>query len=435
MKKQQLVFASTFLFALGGNTLSLSLVFRLTDQFAFNPGQVGVYMALGQLSYFIGCNLYRRLASSIEPANVFPKAVVLVFLASVPLGFARIQGLAYVTYWILQLSAGFFWPPVTAWITGGLGGQELDRKISAFNRTWMAGNILGPLISGNLYHWNSVVNFLIISFCYFFALFLLYLMKRQDGFRLRSISLRRLNMRSFSGFSGFSHRSRPETREAPDSGNETGMAPANTVQAEISPASGTMDKRFDLYRYRGWIGSFSSNLVLGLLVNIVPLYIRDGLGFTASVAGQVLFFRSAASFVGFILLARFITWHFKRSWFIVLQAGLMLSVMFFLPAGNLLYLYYVVAVFYGFLYAGCNTNSLYYAGITGKYPKKNLALHEMILSLGNASGTFAGGLFYQHLRFTGTCLAFFLILGIGMGLHVILNRKEIRMMLHTNLPG
>ena len=418
MKKHHFVFACTFFFALGGNILNLSLVFRLTDQFAFSPGQTGAYLALGQLFYFLSCNLYRRLGSAIDPDRVFPAAVLVVFLASVPLGFARIQGLAYASYWILQLGAGFYWAPVTAWLTGGLGGHELSRRISIFNRTWMVGNILGPLISGNLYNWNRGLNFSFICVCYFSALFSLYLMKRRDGFRLRSIGLNRLRLRRFS------RNPRLDTNESSSSGKDAGIVSANTARMENSPAAETLDKRFDLYRYRSWIGNFSSNMVLGVLINIVPLHIRDGLGFTAGSAGLMLFFRCIAGFIGFILLARFATWHFNRRWFIVLQIGLMFSILLFLPAGNRLFLFYFVAILYGFMNSGCNTNSLYYAGITGNNPKKNLALHEMIISLGNAAGTAGGGFFYQHIRFTGTCLVFFLILGMGMGLLVLINRKE-----------
>jgi predicted MFS family arabinose efflux permease len=101
--------------------------------------------------------------------------------------------------------------------------------------------------------------------------------------------------------------------------------------------------------------------------------------------------------------------------------------MLLLPAGNRLYFYFAIAVFYGFLNSGCSTNSIFYAGITGKHPKKNMALHEMISSLGTAAGSAGGGFFYQHFRFTGTCIALFLVLSLGMVFLVLLNRKDVRM--------
>jgi hypothetical protein len=54
MKIQYFIFASAFFYSLGGNILNLSLIYRLTDWFAFTPGQVGAYLAFGQLFFFLG---------------------------------------------------------------------------------------------------------------------------------------------------------------------------------------------------------------------------------------------------------------------------------------------------------------------------------------------------------------------------------------------
>ena len=165
IKKNYYIFACTFFFSTGTNILNFSLVYRLNDKFSFTPGKIGAYMALGQLFYFLGCNLYRRFGSAFNPARIFPFATVIVFLVSIPLGFAQTRSLIYGTYWIIQLSTGFYWAPVMAWLTGGHSGEKLNEEIGLFNRSWMAASLVGPLVAGSLYHWNSSVNFFALVLC------------------------------------------------------------------------------------------------------------------------------------------------------------------------------------------------------------------------------------------------------------------------------
>jgi MFS family permease len=176
IKKNHFVFVCSFFFCLGGTILNFSLIYRLTDRFSFSPGQIGTYLALGQLFYFFGCNLYHRFGSTINPAKIFTAASVLVFFSALLLTFVRLQGLIYFSYWILQLATSFFWPPVLAWLTTGLSGKKLNREITIYSRSWMAASLIGPPMAGYIYRWNSLANFLILNLCYFFVLVLLFFM-------------------------------------------------------------------------------------------------------------------------------------------------------------------------------------------------------------------------------------------------------------------
>ena len=398
LKRNYFIFGCSFFFSLGANILGFSLIYRLTDRFFFNPGQVGSFVAMGQLFYFLGCNLYHRIGSVFSPIKVFPVAAVIVFAASIPVGFAQARPLVYATYWVLQISTGFFWPPVMAWLTGELNQKELNRELSIFNRSWNAASILGPFVSGTLYRWNSDANFILLIFSYFMVVALLVLMKL---------------LTSDESIKGTVLPASPAVQK------NTEIAPN-----EKRPVLSSADKKLDFFRYRGWIGAFSSTLVLGVLGNILPIHIRDGLGFTEQSAGMILFVRSIAGFIAFSILARYSAWHFNRRWSMILQGGLMLCACFFLLAGNKLAVFFLIVIVCGFLNSGCYNTSIFYSGATGKNPKKNMALHEICLALGNATGSAGGGFFYQHFRFTGTCLALFAFLGIGMGIHAFLNRKD-----------
>lgn len=413
MKKHYFVLACSFFFGLGGNVLNFSLVYRLTDQFSFSPAQIGSFIALGQVFYFIGCNLYHRFGSAMNPGKVFPVSALVVFLASLPLGHARVQGLVYASYWILQISTGLYWPPVMAWLTGGLNDEELNLEISLFNRSWMGANIVGPLIAGALYHWNSEANFFFINVSYLLVLLLLFL----EGRRFRRYIWQEDDLNA-----------EPAVLQAAPPAVSAGTEktfPENPGR-ENSPLLRNVDKKLDLYRYRGWIVNFCSALFIGVLVNIMPLHLRDGLGYTERTAGMILFIRSVLGFIGFTVLARYKAWHFNHRWFIITQSGLVICAFFFLITGSRLSIFVIVAVLYGFLNSACYNNSIFYSGATGKNPKKNLALHEIVMSVGNAAGTAGGGLIYQNFRFTGTSLALMFILGIGLGVQIYLDRGRRR---------
>jgi predicted MFS family arabinose efflux permease len=169
-------------------------------------------------------------------------------------------------------------------------------------------------------------------------------------------------------------------------------------------------KAIAFFKIRGWLGCASAGVFSGILANILPLHIRDGLGFTERTAGTVLLFRGLASLAGFSILARFSFWHFNRRWFPILQGALIVSALLFLVAGNILWIYVVLVCIYGFLYAGSYNNSLYHSSADGKEPEKNMATHEIFLACGTALGSMGGGLCYQYLGFAATFVILALVL-------------------------
>jgi predicted MFS family arabinose efflux permease len=414
MKKNRLLFLCSFLFSLSSNILSLSFVYLLTDRFSFNPGGVGAYVAMGSFAYFLGCNIYHRTQG--RPWRVIPVAVSVTFVSSVLLAQVRDYRVVAICYILVQGSTGLYWPPVMAWFTQGLGEDALNRDISVFNRSWMTGNLLGPLIAGALYHWNSRVNFLAVNMGFLLVLGILLFLLRQ----IRRLSLVEEIPPAASPAVA--------TGAAAGQGENAGIVETQDGKNPPVPArprpNPQREKVMDLYRYRGWIGAVSSNLFAGILVNIVPLHIRDGLGYTERTAGLVLFVRCVAGLIGFTVLARFTRWHFNRRWFILVQSGLVFCALAFVLAGSRISLYFVVVVLYGFVNSCCYSNSIFHSSATGKNPRKNLALHEIFLSIGSTFGALGGGFCYQRLGFSGAFFVISLFLGLGLAVFVILNNRE-----------
>jgi len=378
---------------MGHNTLNFSLIYRLTDMFSFNPGQVGTFIALGQLFYFLGCTIYHRFGSAANPAKIIPFSSAVVLLASIPLGFVRVLAPAYASFWLLQLASSLFWPPVTAWLTEGLSGNELSKKISYFNRSWMAALIIAPPIAGFLYRWNSDINFFVISLSFLTNVLLIFWIRRSSKTAI----------------------SKKESVGTP-------VEPLNTEKH--NPAPSKQSPKLDLYRYVAWVSFFCSIMFAALLTTVVPLHIRDSLGYTESTAGWVLFLRCVIGFIAFAILAKFSVWHFNFRWIIILQMGLAFCTLLYIVGGSFITFFFVTAVLYGFIGAACVTNSVFYSRATGKNPKKNLALHEMFLCLGNAAGAAGGGLLYQQFGLTGVSLTLFLLLSIGIGVFILITKSN-----------
>ena len=426
MRKRNLVLASSFFFSLGTNILGFSLIFRLSDRFSFTTGKIGAFIALGQLFYIIGCNIFQFFGSVLDPFKCFSAATAVVFITSIPIGFSGSPSLLYVSYWIFSAATGLFWPPIMAWLTGGLNDTSLNREISFFNRSWSMGNILGPLIAGTLYNWNSKVNFLLLVISYFIVLIFLFLFWRDN----RRHSWAEAEPPD-TGKENLIHDERIFDERIPNATEYSGpvlssagekIYPANEDRLK-SPVLRNLDKKLDLYRYRAWIGAFLSAIFVGVFTNIIPLHIRNVLGRTERIAGMLLFFRCIIGFAGFSVLVKFTSWQFNRRWFLVLEGGLILCSFFFLFAGNSLFVFFFFMPVYGFINSACYNNSIFYSGATGREPHKNMALHEIFICAGSALGTAGGGLIYQHFGYTGTYLAMILVLGAGLGVLIRLGKK------------
>jgi predicted MFS family arabinose efflux permease len=389
VSKNKVLFFCSFVYCLGTNVLAFSLIYFLTDRFAFTSGQVGSSIALGSGCYFMGCFFYQRFGSRGRPRHILPAAVTSCLISAVVLNLTR-NGVLAVTAWgLLQTSNGFYWPPLQAWFTQGLGNKELNKDIGRFNQCWMSGALLGPFLGGFLYHYVPSWTFIAAFICLGIVLFALVFLSLHAG------------------------------------NGETAAASA-AVKTPAAPGANTpvlLRKTIVSFKIRGWVGAFCVNFFYGILANVIPLHLRNNLGFSEETAALPLLFRGAAAIIAFTWFARYTFWHFNRRWFFILQGIMILCALLLIGAGPRLLIYLVFASVYGFSYAGCYNNSIFHAGADKKNTGSNMALHEMFLSLGSAAGSLGGGFVFQYFGMTGALLFLALIQTLGLLVLVLIDRQ------------
>ena len=170
--------------------------------------------------------------------------------------------------------------------------------------------------------------------------------------------------------------------------------------------------RGTILRYPGWIGVFSAYIILGLLNNIFPLFIRDSLGFGESVAGNILFLRGVTTAAGFYLAGKVAFWHFNGRLMLGTQictALLMVTMLFIRTVSG----FYVLFVLYGLLFAAAYSNGIFHgsAGASNRGPR--MALFESFLTMGVMTGSVAGGYLYQYYSIHAAFLFCAVIIAAG----------------------
>jgi predicted MFS family arabinose efflux permease len=390
ISKNKVLFFCSFVYCLSTNILSFSIIYLLTDRFAFSSSQVGSSIALGSGCYFIGCFLYQQFWSRRKPRRIIPAAVGVCLVSAVVLNLTKSGTLAVISWGLLQTSNGLYWPPLQAWFTQGLNDKELNKDISLFNRCWMSGALLGPFLGGFLYHYVPSWTF-------------------TAAFTGLGIVLAALVFLSL--YTG--------NRESPGPASPAKTAASGTN----SKTSEVLRKTIASFKIRGWAGAFCVNFFYGILANVIPLHLRNNLGFAEETASLLLLFRGAAAIIAFTWFGRYTFWHFNRRWFLFLQGIMILCALLFIGAGKHLLVYLVIAFVYGFFYAGCYNNSIFHAGADKKNTGKNMALHEMFLALGSASGSLGGGFVLQYFGMTGTMLFLALVQALGLLVLVRLDRQ------------
>jgi predicted MFS family arabinose efflux permease len=180
--------------------------------------------------------------------------------------------------------------------------------------------------------------------------------------------------------------------------------------------------RGTILRYAGWIGVFSTYIVLGLTNNIFPLFIRDTLGFGESIAGNILFVRGLTTAAGFYLAGRIIGWHFNGKVMIITQtatAAAMLFLLFIKTVPG----FYILFIFYGLLFSMAYANAIFHGSAGALDRGRRMGLFESFLTMGVITGSIGGGYLFQYFSIYAAFVFCFIIITAGLAAQLIILRE------------
>jgi len=351
--KSAVLLPSAFLVAVGVGTVALGMIFYVRDVFSAPPSQVGYLTALWSLAYILGCLFIRQPFNRVLPrylliASTFLMAVFV--LASV---FSRRFLMVYIFYALWGVAMSLFWPFIMGWLSHGIEGVKLGKVLSNYNFSWSIGTIISPFLAGILSTISSSLPLFIGSFLFFLTCVLII------GATLTLPKIRADRWIEAA-----------KKRDLSEEDNSTAL------------------------RFPSWIGLFTTYTVVGVILNIFPVYARTDIGISKSLVGLILQQRAIFATVGFIVLGRTSFWHFKPLQMIIGQI-LLATMVFLLRFYGMPVSLGLLLALIGLLMSLSYFNSLFH-GVSGSVNRAGrMAIHESILSAGLIIGSSIGGILYE----------------------------------------
>ncbi|MBU0927113.1 MAG: MFS transporter [Spirochaetes bacterium] len=369
--KMAVIVPAAFINSLAIGTMALGILFVVKDLYGAGPAMVGSLGAVWSTSYFIGCIVLRKAANRLRPrTSMF---IMLSGSAAILTAFLLAPGLwrAFAAYAAYGFITAFFWPPLMGWLSKGLEGAELNKATSLFSFSWSVGGIFSSYIAGLL---SERGKFLPIA----------------------------LSAALFAANAVFVLASRSFVREDETVAHDAGRADEPAVD------------RSTALRYPAWLGAFLIYAVMGVVLNVFPVFARDELALSESSIGLVLTIRATATAIGFFVLGKVTFWQFKRAALPALSiatAGALIALT--LQRGAIGFAIGFAAI--GILQSVMYNNSLFYATSGASDRNKRASVHEALLTFGQVVGSVSGGLLYQAFSMSAVFVGLSLLLALGAG--------------------
>jgi MFS family permease len=350
------------------NDLAVACVALGIQQYAIHLGAQPVVSGLlgmfSAASYTLGCIFAGRVSDiwgRKKPAILASVACAAVWLLMIAAR-SPYHLLALVPFSGFALS--LLWPPMQAWLSEFSAGnrQRLNRTMAAFNLSWTAGIMVGPLVAG--FVWASAW-WLAFAFPAVLALVSVLPLVRTPTHE---------------------HVQLPPPEESP-------MHPDRAL----------------LFLHLAWIGNFASWFTRGTVSSLFP-QLSKALGFSPALLGTLIFLLSLGQFVMFLLTRRESRWQYYLPTLLLAEvvgmAGMLLAGFSRQP------LMFAIAFAAGGLCTGVTyAASLFYA-LDGVHEDRGQrsGRHEAVLGTGIVIGPLIGGLVGQtislHAPFTAAAVVF-----------------------------
>lgn len=246
-----------------------------------------------------------------------------------------------------------FWPPLMGWFSTGYEGPRLSRKLALYNVAWSSGTVAGPYIAGLIAEQSVTVPILVAAIAAILCAFAAAIVRKH---------------------------AKTSATEAPltDTISEKNL--------KLLPA----------FRQMSRLAMICSYVALGAIRAQMPILFKFELGHSESGFGMAITILALANMLGFLMLGKTEKWHYSIPAFFAVQFITILGLLIIMFTPNLYLMFIATALIGGtlsFTYI-CH----HYYGVTGTKKRSGfMALHELLLSVGQAGGAFAAGYLAQHI--------------------------------------
>jgi DHA1 family multidrug resistance protein-like MFS transporter/DHA1 family quinolone resistance protein-like MFS transporter len=279
----------------------------------------------------------------------------------------------------------FFWPPIMGWLSRDAEGDRLGKSMSYFNLSWGSGLIIGPMLAGILSALSSRLPLYAGGLLFF-----------TTGVLITIASLTIPAIRNDRGADGRRSRSKVVDSSTP-------------------------------LRFPGWIGVFTTFVIIGMIISIFPVYAREELLLRKQTIGLLMQSRTFIATFVFIFLAHTSFWHFRIVPMVAGQLCLGAAVLLLTRASSPFLLAGIISMIGALRALSYNTGIFH--GVSGSMNRANrMAIHEALLAAGLIVGSSMGGIVYQHLSMNavyGVC-ASIVIIGavVQLGLYILVGKER-----------
>ncbi len=378
---------ASFLAQLGFSTVNLALVYHLRYSLEASASVIGLAAGTYTVTYLLGCILLSPLVRRFRPRHTIEAAMISIALCFIGIVSTTSLPLIFLLLAIYGLLLCLQWPQMETWISRDTEGKELSFKLSAFNFSWCFGISI-----------SAVVGSLLVT------------VAPQVGIVFGSAVLLVVYAIIFIVSSVF-----------------PGIRAVDAETSHVKELERESEDHSTILRYDSWCAIFLVYTALSVILNIFPLYAKEGMKVAESTSGLLLLIRGLATSFSFIFFGATVFWTFK-AWLIYLAEALfvLLCIVFAFSTSTA-----GIGIFFflfGLLFSLCYNFSIFHSAVGALNKGKRMVIHECMISAGQIIGSSVGGTIYQHMGWRNVLLALGLIgaifLSIQLPLHLLHKRKE-----------
>ncbi|MCR5732575.1 MAG: MFS transporter [Sphaerochaetaceae bacterium] len=374
MKEKRVQFwglnTASFLAQLGFSTVNLALVYYL--RYCLNASATLIGLAAGTytVTYLLGCIFFSPVVRRFRPRHTIEAAMIGISVCFLLIVNTNSIPLIFLLLGIYGFLLCFQWPQMETWISRDTEGKELSFKLSSFNFSWCFGISISALSGSYLVtidpRYGFYFSILVLLAVYLIIFFI------------------------------------------------SALFPAiRSVDAESKHVKKLVEESVDRstpLRYDSWCAIFLVYTALSVILNIFPLYAKEGMMIKESVSGSLLLFRGLATCFSFIFFGATTFWTFK-AWLIYLCEAIFVLLCIVFAFSSSVIGIGIFFVLFGILFSICYNFSIFHSAVGAINKGKRMVIHECMISIGQIIGSSVGGSIYQNMGWSRVLLT---LGGIGV---------------------